>query len=158
MASGPLVPDGLAAEKFEILCAVFQRARAQRHALEGDDLETFLAILDERDELLGQLQQLVDAMPELPDNVVAFPNELNERTRHDDVLALDTVIRGIVSHDEHNEALLNERLESLAGEVPARRPPTGYHESSGATWIACPDDDREGEDAAHAGAVWPVVP
>ena len=57
MASGPLVPDGLAAEKFEILCAVFQRARAQRHALEGDDLETFLAIRDERDELLGQLQQ-----------------------------------------------------------------------------------------------------
>ena len=53
--------------------------------------------------------------------MVAFPNELNERTRHDDVLALDTVIRGIVSHDEHNEALLNERLESLAGEVPALR-------------------------------------
>lgn len=121
MASGPLVPDGLAAEKFEILCAVFERARAQRHALEADDLATFLSILDERDELLRQLQRLVEDMPELPENVVAFPNELNERTLHDDMLALDTVIRGIVSHDERNETLLNDRLQTLAGEVPALR-------------------------------------
>ena len=121
MPNGPLVPDGLAAEKFEILCAVFERARQQRMALEADDLETFLAILDERDDLLAQLKQLVDAMTELPENVVAFPNELNARMRHDDALALDTVIRGIVSHDEHNEKLLSARLEVLAGEVPALR-------------------------------------
>jgi len=121
MHSRSLVPDGLAAEKFEILCAVFERARAQRAALEADDLPAFLEILDERDELLAQLKQLVDSMPELPENVVAFPNELNERTRHDDSLALDTVIRGIVEHDEHNEALLSTQLDQLAGEVPALR-------------------------------------
>lgn len=121
MFSGSLIPDGLAAEKFELLCAVFERARAQRAALEADDIEAFLVILDERDELLARLQQLVEVMVEPPENVVAFPNELNERTQHDDTLALDTVIRGIVEHDEHNEALLNSRLEALAGEVPALR-------------------------------------
>lgn len=115
------MPDGLAAQKFEILCAVFERARAQSAALEADDLPTFLEILDERDELLAQLQQLVDSMGELPENVVAFPNELNQRVSHDDKLALDTVIRGIVEHDERNEALLNARLDELAGEVPALR-------------------------------------
>ncbi len=121
MSSRALMPDGFAAEKFEILCAVFERARAQRAALEANDLPAFLEILDERDTLLAQLKQLVDSMPELPENVVAFPTELNERTRHDDTLALDTVIRGIVEHDEHNEALLNGQLEALAGQVPALR-------------------------------------
>jgi len=119
--SDALIPDGLAADKFEILGAVFACAQAQRVALESDDIEAFQAILDERDELLGQLKQLVDSIPELPSNVVALPNELNERERNDDTLALDTLIRGIVEHDEHNEALLSERLERLAGEVPALR-------------------------------------
>ena len=121
MLSDALIPDGFAADKFEILSAVFARAQAQRVALESDDFEAFQAILDERDELLAQLKQLVDSIPELPSNVVALPNELNERERNDDTLALDTLIRGIVEHDEHNEALLNERLEQLAGEVPALR-------------------------------------
>lgn len=121
MLSRSLVPDGLAAEKFEILCAVFERARAQRAALEADDLDAFLEILDERDQLLSELQRLVDAMPELPENVVAFPNELTDRTRHDDTLALDTVIRGIVEHDAFNETLLNGQRDRLAGEVPALR-------------------------------------
>ena len=121
MPSGPLMPDRLASQKFEILCAVFERARAQSAALAADDLASFLEILDERDELLAQLQQLVDAMGELPENVVALPNELNQRTNLDDSLALDTVIRGIVAHDEQNEALLSSRLEQLAGEVPALR-------------------------------------
>lgn len=121
MPSRALMPDGFAAEKFEILCAVFERARAQRAALEADDLPAFLEILDERDTLIAQLKQLVDSMPELPENVVAFPTELNERTKQDDTLALDTVIRGIVEHDEHNEALLSGQLEDLAGQVPALR-------------------------------------
>lgn len=121
MADGPRLPDSLAAEKFEILCAVFERARAQRTALERDDIDTFVAILDERDELLANLRRLVDSTPELPTNVVAFPNELSAGSRQDDTLALDTVIQGIVWHDEHNEALLEDRLKSLAGEVPALR-------------------------------------
>lgn len=121
MASEALMPDGFAAEKFEILCAVFERARAQRAALEADDLPAFLELLDERDALLAQLKQLVDGMPELPENVVAFPTELNVRTRQDDVLALDTIIRGIVEHDEYNEALLSGQLQEMAGQVPALR-------------------------------------
>ena len=121
MTRSALMPDGFASAKFEILCAVFERARAQRAALEANDLPAFLEILDERDELLEQLQELVDSMPELPENVVAFPTELTERTRRDDTLALDTVIRGIVEHDEHNEALLSDQLESLAAELPALR-------------------------------------
>jgi hypothetical protein len=115
------MPDGLASEKFEILCAVFERARAQREALEVNDFETFMTILDERDELLSQLQHLVDAMPDLPENVVAFPNELTQRNRDDDQLAIDTVIRGIVEHDDYNETLLNERLATLGDELPALR-------------------------------------
>ena len=121
MPDRPALPDQLAPDKFELLTAVFERSKAQRTALESDDLATFLALLDERDELLAQLQQLADETPELPDNVVALPSELNDRTRHDDRLALDTLIRGIVQQDEGNEAMLSSRLEQLAGEVPTLR-------------------------------------
>jgi hypothetical protein len=115
------MPDGLAAEKFEILCSIFERARAQRLALERDDLDTFMRILDERDDLIGQLQRLMQESPALPENVVMFPTELNTLSRQDDSLALDTVIRGIVEHDDLNERMLNEKLETLAAELPALR-------------------------------------
>lgn len=115
------MPDGFAAEKFEILCSVFERARAQRAALERDDMDTFMRILDERDELIAQLQQLVEATAVVPENVVMFPTELNERNQQDDSLALDTVIRGIVEHDEQNEQFLSEKLAELAAELPTLR-------------------------------------
>lgn len=115
------MPDGFAAEKFEILCSVFERARAQRAALERDDMDTFMQILDERDDLIAQLQQLVEATAEVPENVVMFPTELNERNQQDDSLALDTVIRGIVEHDEQNEQFLSEKLAELAAELPTLR-------------------------------------
>jgi len=121
VTDGVLRPDGLAAEKFEILCSIFERARSQRAALDRDDLDTFMRILDERDELIGQLQGLMDASPDLPENVVVFPTELNARTQQDDSLALDTVIRGIVEHDEQNERILTEKLEALSAELPALR-------------------------------------
>ncbi len=122
MPERPSLPDQLAPDKFELLTAVYERAKAQRVALDSDDLATFLALLDERDELLSQLQRLADELPELPDNVVALPNEFSTATRRDDELALDTLIRGIVQQDEDNEAVLSARLEQLAGEVPALRP------------------------------------
>ena len=115
------MPDGFAAEKFEILSSIFGRARAQRTALEQDDLDTFMRVLDERDELIAQLQRLVEASAEVPENVVPFPTELNARNQQDDSLALDTVIRGIFAHDEQNEQLLNAKLAELAAELPALR-------------------------------------
>ena len=65
MSSRALMPDGFAAEKFEILCAVFERARAQRAALEANDLPAFLEILDERDALLdtgGGVKKALDGL------------------------------------------------------------------------------------------------
>ncbi len=115
------MPDGFAAEKFEILCSVFERARAQRAALERDDMDTFMRILDERDELIAQLQQLVEATAVVPENVVMFPTELNAHNQQDDSLALDTVIRGIVEHDDQNERFLSEKLAELAAELPTLR-------------------------------------
>lgn len=115
------MPDGFAAEKFEILCSIFERARAQRTALDREDLDTFMAILDERDGLITRLQQLVEASENVPDNVVPFPTELNSRNQQDDSLALDTVIRGIVEHDAQNEQLLSAKLEALAAELPTLR-------------------------------------
>lgn len=115
------MPDGFAAEKFEILCSIFERARAQRQALEADDLDTFMGILDERDDLIAQLQALMEASVDVPSNVVPFPTELNSRNQQDDSLALDTVIRGIVEHDEQNERLLTAKLDVLAAEMPMLR-------------------------------------
>ena len=115
------MPDGFAAEKFEILCSVFERARAQRAALERDDMDTFMRILDERDELIAQLQQLVEATAVVPENVVMFPTELNAHNQQDDSLALDTVIRVILEHDDQNERFLSDKLAELAAELPTLR-------------------------------------
>jgi len=121
VSEAPLTPDALVIEKFDVLSAVFACARAQRDALAVDDFAEFHRILEERDGLLAELQRLVDSTPELPSNVIAFPTEWTERARRDDALALDTVIRGIVDLDEHNETLLNHRLGDLTAEAPALR-------------------------------------
>ena len=65
--------DRAAAAKFELLRGIYDLARAQREALERDDLSRFDALLDEREVLIGRLGRLVTDPTELPANVVPFP-------------------------------------------------------------------------------------
>ena len=115
--------DRGAAAKFEILRQIHELASAQREALEHDDLDRFQQILDEREELIERLRVLdatldeAEAGGELPENVIAFPRASDASA--EDGLAIDTVIRGILEHDRHNETVLAEKMDEIRQALPA---------------------------------------
>lgn len=121
--------DRAAAAKFELLRGIYDLARAQREALERDDLARFDALLEERETLIRRLGHLAGDASELPPNVVPFPRA-DANAVEDDALALDTVIQGILDYDHHNEQLLfaqrMELLESFPQLQAARRSARGY--------------------------------
>ena len=116
--------------RFSLLRRIFDLARDQRRALEAAELERFETLLDEREALLTELQALtLDAEGEaLPPNVIPFPGAI--AIEAEDALALDTLIRGILEHDRHNESLLGALLGQIGSELPAleaaRRSAAGY--------------------------------
>ncbi len=115
--------DRGAAAKFEILRQIHELARVQREALELDNLDRFQQILDEREELISQLRVLSATIDEseasggLPENVIAFPRASDASA--EDGLAIDTVIRGILEHDRHNETVLAEKMDEIREALPA---------------------------------------
>lgn len=115
--------DRGAAAKFEILRQIHELARAQREALEHDNLDRFQQILDEREELIARLRALSATLDEaeagggLPENVIAFPRASDASA--EDGLAIDTVIRGILEHDRHNETVLAEKMDEIRQALPA---------------------------------------
>ena len=125
------VVDRAATVSFQLLREVFALARTQREALERDDLAHYDALLDDREVLMRRLQQLrAESLDpaELPANVIPFPGVavLDE----EDVLAIDTLIRGILEHDRGNEELLRGRRAAMLRDLPAldagRRSLHGY--------------------------------
>ena len=133
--------DRGAAAKFEILRQIHELARAQREALEHDNLDRFQDILDQREELIARLRVLNATSDEaaagggLPENVIAFPRASGASAENG--LAIDTVIRGILEHDRHNESVLAEKMDEIRQALPAltagHRAAAGYRVVSAAT-------------------------
>jgi hypothetical protein len=124
------VPDRIATEKFQILREIFDLARAQRAYLEEDRLDLVLMLMDQRDALMVRLERVITELSEVPDNVIAFPSPASGDWSHQDQLALDTLIRGIMEHDEQNEQMLAEKMDAVRAELPrlqhGRRAHSGY--------------------------------
>ena len=133
--------DRGAAAKFEILRQIHELARVQREALEHDNLDRFQHILDQREELIARLRVLnatsdeAEAGGGVPENVIAFPGASDASA--EDGLAIDTVIRGILEHDRHNETVLAEKMDEIRQALPAltagHRAAAGYRVVSTAT-------------------------
>jgi len=118
--------------QFELLREVFDLARAQRASLERDDLDAVLELMGEREAIIERLARLAEAAAETPENVVAFPGAVDHA--HQDALALDTVIRGILEHDRQNEAMLFDKIQQIREELPrlarGRRLASAYRSTS----------------------------
>lgn len=114
---GGVMIDRAAPAKFEILQQLLHLARQQREALEQDALDRFQRLLDEREDLISRLQTIAADPSQLPDNIVAFPGSAD--AAGEDELALDTVIRGILDHDRHNEVLLAGKMDEIRQQLPA---------------------------------------
>lgn len=110
------MPDVTVSTRFALLREVFELARAQRHAIQADDLGEFASLLEQRQLLIDDLVALdTDEAPGLPENVIVFPGALP--TVDDDTLAVDTLIRGILEHDRQNEELLAELMSGVRNEL-----------------------------------------
>lgn len=134
------MPDRTTTARFQILREIFDLARAQREHLEADRLESVLELMDERDALMVQLERLLAEGAELPDNVIAFPSAATSEWAEQDELALDTLIRGILEHDQQNEQILAEKMDAVRHELPrlqqGRRAHAGYRvQRDGGTYI-----------------------
>ena len=132
--------DRAAAAKFELLREIYGMARAQREALERDDLARFDTLLDERQVLIDRLGRLSADPGELPPNVIPSPRA-DANAVEDDALALETVIQGILDHDRHNKQRLLARRSELLEGFPklqaARRSAPAYPTSPTPRFIDC---------------------
>jgi hypothetical protein len=108
----------MAVAKFTILREIFDLSREQRARLEEDRIDLVLELMAQRDELVGQLEQLFADSVDVPANVIAFPSATTGDWSQQDALALDTLIRGILEHDQQNEQMLAERLDAVSHELP----------------------------------------
>ncbi|MFA7295982.1 MAG: hypothetical protein WC211_02190 [Dehalococcoidia bacterium] len=112
------MPDVTISTRFTLLREVFELARAQRHAIQADDLGEFASLLEQRQAIIDDLVALdSDEAPGLPENVIVFPGA--QPTIDDDTLAVDTLIRGILEHDRQNEQLLAELMSGVRNELAA---------------------------------------
>lgn len=110
------MPDATVSTRFALLREVFDLARAQRHAIQADDLGEFASLLERRQDLIDDLVALDgEDAPVLPGNVIVFPGAVP--TTDEDTLALDTLIRGILEHDRQSERLLSELMDGVRNEV-----------------------------------------
>lgn len=106
--------------RFELLREIFDLSRKQRDSLEIDDIESVIALMDEREHLVAQLMELAtERAEELPPNVVRLPTS-EDHARQDEI-AIDTVLRGILEHDRRNEEILLEKMQAIREELPRIR-------------------------------------
>jgi hypothetical protein len=130
----------MAVAKFAILRELFDLSREQRARLEEDRIDLVLELMSQRGALIRDLEQLFAESREMPDNVIAFPSPSTTDWSQQDELALDTLIRGILEHDQENEHMLQERLEAIQQALPrlerGRRATNAYRlPSYGANFI-----------------------
>lgn len=109
----------LATQQFEVLRQIFDLSRAQRGCIERDEYDRLAQLMDERDLLVAELQHLAEEEAAMPVNVLSFPT-VEDRTQQDS-LALDTVIKGILEHDQANETMLAAKMRVILDELPAFR-------------------------------------
>jgi hypothetical protein len=99
-------------ERFALLREVFELARAQKTALEVEDIDLFHRLLSEREVLLNRLV-VVDGM-DLPGNVIPFRGQHGEELPAvDDETAIGVLIRGILDQDAENEMLIRAKIGAV---------------------------------------------
>lgn len=113
------VAKPLAAQQFDLLRQIFDLSRVQRGCIERDEFDRLAELMEERAELIDDLQRLADEGSSMPPNVLTFP--AGEEHTDQDSLALDTVIKGIMEHDRGNESMLSAKMQLILDELPTFR-------------------------------------
>ena len=103
------------AHRFEVLRSLFEVSQQQRQALQEEQVDQFLALLEEREALIAECSTF-EAL-ETPDNVIPFPGTSMAGTQDaqssDDAIALESLYAAIQHIDAENEHTLQLGLEDL---------------------------------------------
>lgn len=103
-----------AERQFALLTDLLELARSQGHALEDGDFHRFENLMDERVQVMGEIQGLWQTSESLPDNVLPLQTPYRIGHEVDTTAATDLVIRLILDQDAMNEHLLIELLGAAA--------------------------------------------
>jgi hypothetical protein len=95
----------------ELLSQLLRLACEQGEALQGDRLEDFLTLMEEREMIARELEMLVHA--ETPENLVLFPTVSRAGSEADIKAAVSALIVSVLAQDEENERVLRQQMDSL---------------------------------------------
>jgi hypothetical protein len=99
----------------QVLSRLLNLSRDQYRALEDEDLDTFLALMDEREQVMSGLLAL-EASP-APTNILPFPTITSVGVDDDVQAAMAGLIRSILRQDDDNEALLRLQMDAVQTEI-----------------------------------------
>jgi hypothetical protein len=97
--------------KHQLLNQLLGLVREQRKALEAEDLDRFLALLDEREAVIADLSATDSGVT--PANVVPFPAMTPSNVSTDVEMAMRRLLRTILTEDEENVHLLHTQMDDL---------------------------------------------
>jgi hypothetical protein len=99
----------------QLLSRLLGLARAQADALAAEELDRFLALMDERETVVADLIALEEAPP--PANVLPFPTIVPRPNDPDARAALGGLLRSILRQDEENEQALRAQMDEVHGSL-----------------------------------------
>ncbi|MFN8558705.1 MAG: hypothetical protein U0531_15660 [Dehalococcoidia bacterium] len=100
-------------QQHHLLTRLLGIARAQGEALESQQLDQFLSLMDERDQLVSDLVTLDEQAP--PANVIPFA--LQGNSDDDAKAAMGGLIRSILRQDDENELELRRQMAALGRRI-----------------------------------------
>ena len=95
----------------QTLSRLLALARGQARALADDRIDQFLAIMEEREEVIAELVEIERTPP--PVNVLPFPTISAKADDPDVQDAMRGLIRSILEQDDANEQTLREQMSDL---------------------------------------------
>jgi hypothetical protein len=99
----------------QVLSRLLSLSRDQYRALEDEDLDTFLALMDQREQVMSGLLAL-EASP-APKNILPFPTITSVGMDDDVQAAMAGLIRSILRQDDDNEVLLRAQMDAVQSEL-----------------------------------------
>jgi hypothetical protein len=102
-------------QQHQLLTRLLGLSRQQSEALQTDQLDDFLSMMDEREQIVSDLLILEQAPP--PSNVLPFPVLIPAGMDHDVKAAMRGLITSILHQDDENERVLRGQMDELQGAI-----------------------------------------
>lgn len=104
-------------QQHQLLTRLLALSRRQREALAAEEIDGFLTLMDEREQVISELVALDEAPP--PSNILPFPVLAPSGVDSDVKAALRGLITSILQQDDENEQVLRGQMDELRTTITA---------------------------------------